>query len=95
MLGRKSERKPDKLLEILMKMETALKVENFEILPSLLEEFEKELEIALKGSFIQTDVLKRYSKVLKHLEEIALSKKAELMEKERKLKKLKEYGEFT
>ncbi|RTZ69457.1 MAG: hypothetical protein DSZ30_02530 [Aquificaceae bacterium] len=78
-----------------MKMETALKVENFEILPSLLEEFEKELEIALKGSFIQTDVLKRYSKVLKHLEEIALSKKAELMEKERKLKKLKEYGEFT
>ena len=95
MLGRKSGRKPDKLLEILMKMETALKVENFEILPSLLEEFEKELEIALKGSFIQTDALKRYSKVLKHLEEIALSKKAELMEKEKKLGQLKKYGEFT
>jgi hypothetical protein len=82
-------------MEILMKMETALKAENFEILPSLLEEFEKELDIALKGSFIKTDVLQKYSKVLKHLEEIALAKKAELNTKEKQLKKLKKYGEFT
>jgi len=100
MLGGKLERKPDKgkrdkLFEILMKMETALKGEKFEILPSLLEEFEKELEIALKGSFIQTEVLKKYSKVLKHLEEVARSKKVELIEKEKKLKQLKKYGEFT
>jgi hypothetical protein len=100
MLGKRLKEKPDRggrdrLMEILMKMETALKTENFEILPSLLEEFERELDIALKGSFIKTDVLQRYAKVLKHLEEIALSKKAELNRKEEQLKKLKKYGEFT
>ena len=80
--------------ELLHKMEAALVSENYEVLPELLEEFDKSLEIALKGGFIREDVLKRYQRVLKHLEELAQKKREELIKMERHFEKLKKYGEF-
>lgn len=100
MHGKRSKRKPegenkrDKLQELLMKMESALQAEKFEILPDLLAEFDRELDLALKGSFLPAETLKRYQKVLKHLEEVALKKKEELQKQESQFKKLKKYGEF-
>ncbi len=98
MLGKKSRRredkKPSRLEILLMKMETALEMEQFEDLPKLVEEFKEELERSLKGSFITKDTLIRFQKVLKHLEEKALKKKEELQKREGKLKKLKSYGDF-
>ena len=98
MLGKRSRKKPEgereKLEELLQKMEAALVSENYEVLPKLLEEFDKTLDIALKGGYIKEDVLKKYQKVLKHLEELAKKKREELLKAEKHFKKLKKYGEY-
>ena len=98
MLGRRLEekggRKPSKLDELLMKMETALEGENFEELPDLVEEFEKELERSVKGGYVVEETLHRFQRVLKHLEERAKRKLEELQRREKHLKNLKSYGEF-
>ena len=99
MLGRRLKRepredKPDRLDLLVAKMEAALEGENFEELPALLEEFDRELDRAIKGGFITADALKRFQKVLKHLEEKAKKKREELQQKENQLKKLRPYGEF-
>ncbi len=99
MLGRRLKRepqgdKPDKLDLLVARMEAALEGENFEELPSLLEEFDRELDKAVKGGFITADALRRFQKILKHLEEKAKKKKEELQQRENQLKKLRPYGEF-
>ena len=98
MLGKRLRKKPegrrDKLEELLQKMEGALISENYEVLPELLDEFDKSLDIALKGGFIKEDVLKRYQRVLKHLEELAQKKREELVRMEKHFEKLKKYGEY-
>ena len=93
-LRKREDKSPSRLEILLMKMETALEKEEFENLPPLVEEFKKELERSLKGSFIARDTLIRFQKVLKHLEEKALKKKEELQKREGRLKKLKSYGDF-
>ena len=77
-----------------MKMETSLEGENFEELPNLVEEFEKELEKSVKGGYVLEDTLYRFQRILKHLEEKAKEKKEELQRREKRLKNLKSYGEY-
>jgi len=98
MLGKRLRKKPEgrrnKLEELLQKMEGALLSENYEVLPELLEEFDKSLDTALKGGFIKEDILKKYQRVLKHLEELAKRKREELIKMEKHFEKLKKYGEY-
>ena len=99
MLGKKlkkgwDDKPPGKLDRIIGKMEIALESGNFEVLPQLLEEFNKEFDLQMKGGFLGVDDLKRYSRILKHLEELAKRKKEELIKEENRIKQLKSYGEY-
>jgi hypothetical protein len=99
MLGKKlkkewGDKPPNKLDEVIAKMEAALERGDFEILPQLMEEFNRKFDLQMKGGFLGADDLKRYSRILKRLEELAKKKKEELIQEEQRIKKLKSYGEY-
>ena len=99
MLGKKSgkkvkKKKCDRLMELLMLMDSTLETDNWENLNQLIEEFNKELDLRLKGNFYPVEELKKIQNFLKHLEEKAKRKKEELNKQKLELGKLKSYGEF-
>lgn len=99
MLGKKSgkkvkKKKCDRLMELLMLMDSTLETDDWEKLNQLMEEFNKELDLRLKGGFYPAEELKKIQNYLKHLEEKALRKKEELNKQRLEMRKLKSYGEF-
>ncbi len=95
-LRKKRDDKPflNKLEEIISKMEAALVGGQFDLLPKLMEDFNRELDLQVKGGYLGAEELKRFSRILKHLEELAKKKKEELIQEEGRIKQLKSYGEY-
>jgi len=95
--GKRSQRKPSRrveLEEILGLMETYIEVKDFDKLNELAQLFEKKLDLALKEGSLDAPTLKRFTEVLKHLEEKAVKAKEELKESQKVIKKLKHYGDY-
>jgi hypothetical protein len=92
--SRREHKKISKLETLIGLMQVELEQGNFEKLPELLKEFDKQLDLELKGGFLKEDTLKKYKRALEFLKTLAEQKKEELNREFLHLKKLKSYGEY-